>query len=192
MPSRASRSARALSAAFASTAIAALSHDAGGGEAPGALVLMLALALSSVVCIALSGRSLSLWRLALSVGLSQAAFHLLFSVFGGRALRAPAGTHSHQALPMPDHMTGVAHSDGTMWLAHAAAAVLTVVALRHGERVLIGLLATILLRTLRRLPSRVVAPVAPAALPLHPAPHPFALRFRAIGGWRHRGPPLSV
>lgn len=60
--------------------VAALSHVAGGGSTPGLLGVVLALVFAGVACVALAGKTLSWVRLAVSVALSQVAFHFLFSL----------------------------------------------------------------------------------------------------------------
>ena len=71
---------RGVAAAVAATFIAAFSHVDAGGPPPDGTIILLSLALSGLVCTALAGRSLSLWRLSAAVVLSQALFHGLFSL----------------------------------------------------------------------------------------------------------------
>ena len=154
MATRWARVARGWIIAVFSTFVAALSHTLGGGSAPGLLAVVLSLAFAGILCIGLAGRTLSLWRLGLSVALSQLIFHGLFSLgTPGGALATQsagpyaggAGAHQHQvvtglvsstdavtAVGAPVH--GMFAHDAGMWIAHATAALLTIVALRHGER----------------------------------------------------------
>ena len=134
MATRWARFARGWLAASFATLIAAASHAAAGGIAPNLVSVALALAFSGVACIALTGRSLSLVRTSLAVGGSQLAFHLLFSSLGGAtgAAGVAGGAHDHAASSLALISTTPAHhTDGWMWLAHLAAAVLTVVVLRE-------------------------------------------------------------
>lgn len=142
MTTRWARFARGWVVAGFSTFVAALSHTLGGGHAPGWLGVVLSLAFAGVVCVGLSGRAVSGVRVGVSVVLSQLIFHGLFSVGapGGALGSAPvAGSHGHQAtsvLPAAAETTSFAAGHGTsMWTFHAAAAIVTVVALRHGEAV---------------------------------------------------------
>lgn len=82
MTTRGQRVLHGTVAALFSTFVAAFSHAIAGGGAPGALALSLALAFSVVLCTLLSHPRTSVLRLGLSVTLSQAVFHTLFSVFG--------------------------------------------------------------------------------------------------------------
>ncbi|MGA1813218.1 hypothetical protein VH571_12635 [Frondihabitans sp. 4ASC-45] len=149
--SRGLRVARGLIVATLSVAIAAFSHVAGGGMVPGLLGTVLALVFACLVCIALSARALAVVPLAVSVGVSQIVFHLLFSL--GTSLPASAGDgHSVGMLGMvmsggstvrlPDVAGSASHgmegmSDTRMWLGHAVAALLTIALLLHGERALV-------------------------------------------------------
>lgn len=193
--------ARGAAAAVAATATAAASHTLAGAEAPSPAILALAVAFSTLVCVVLSGRRLSLRRLAGSVLLSQLAYHALFLVTGGGgdvsvAGTSPSGAHFHAATTVELVAGGgghPAHSLG-MWAAHLVAAVLTVAALRHGERVF-WTLGSELVRAVVRIVVRASALLAPstpsvavvgAAEPR--APHPLDAVLSVL---RHRGPPLS-
>jgi hypothetical protein len=139
---RAERFARGWLTAGASTLVAAFSHVAGGGMQPGVLGVVLALAVAVPVSIALAGVHLSTVRLAVAVALSQVAFHLLFSLGaeGGGGASATGGHHSALVIStaadgsVSGAVAGAMVMGGpTMWLAHALAAVVTIVALRRGE-----------------------------------------------------------
>ena len=176
MTTRWARFARGWLAALFSTTVAAASHTLAGGSSPSAVSLVIALAFAGVACIALTGATLSLARLTASVALSQLAFHVLFSTIGtSSGATAPAGgvAHDHSAtLALAGDGGAVAHhTDGWMWLGHAAAAVLTIVALRYGEGAF-WRLAAIALLFVRTLFVRV------PAVPLLPRP---ARRARVVG-----------
>ncbi|WP_368497969.1 hypothetical protein [Herbiconiux sp. A18JL235] len=147
MNARSIRVVRGLSAASVAVFMAALSHVAAGGGAPAVLGLVIAGAFSAVVCVLFTLRRPSLPLLAVSVALSQFAFHLLFGVGdrGGSGLSVASHEHGGHvsATLVPDASASAVHQHdgGSMWLAHAVAAVLTVVALRRGETVLRRLLA---------------------------------------------------
>ncbi|MEF2978740.1 hypothetical protein [Subtercola sp. YIM 133946] len=120
MSSRAARTLRGLGAAGVAVFVAAFSHVAGGGSAPGSVGLLLALAFSAVVCVLLAGKTLSLLRLSIGVGLSQLALHLLFSVgtpVGGIGARATGmagmtGTANTTSMPGMGSMGSMGHGSG--------------------------------------------------------------------------------
>lgn len=194
MTTRWARVARGFVAAVISLFVAAVSHILPGGNVPGALALLACLILSTLVCIALSGKRLSLFRLGTAVVASQFLFHSLFS------LSAPS-TAAGSASPIhPGHVheqfivlgtSGAASIDAGMWLAHAGAAVVTIVALRYGE------LAFWSLFTVARLwigalfgamttPRPVEVPVVAAPRERSALPHE---RILPLSPLRHRGPP---
>ena len=167
--------------------MAAFSHTLGGDAAPSWFGVVASFVLSLAVCTALSGRTLSWWRLAASVAASQVLFHALFSGPG-----APMGSSGHahdvSALPMP---AMDAHDD-RMILAHAIAGVITLLALRFGERAFWSTAECarlVLARVLRvTLPvaveaGRAILSIARAAV----APR----RIHVPSTHRHRGPPLQ-
>ncbi|WP_152345982.1 hypothetical protein [Brevibacterium sp. CFH 10365] len=132
------RALRGSLAAAAATFVALTSHILGGGALPTAMGVIVPLALSSLVCVLLAGRRLSLPRLTISVGVSQALFHLLFSLFTPTGSAAAGGLTgllgSHSAHSTASHSVGYgaagAHAmhsapnvhpspDGTMAAGHA-------------------------------------------------------------------------
>jgi hypothetical protein len=138
------------------------------------------------VCTALSGRALSWWRLAASVAVSQVLFHALFSGPGAPAVTSGHG-HDASALPMP---AMDAHDD-RMILAHVIAGIITLLALRFGERAFWSVTDSARLVVARVLlavapvaaaPARVILPAVRTAL----APRPI----HVPSTHRHRGPPL--
>ena len=139
MGTRWARFARGWLTALFSTLIAALSHTLAGGTA-GTLAIVASLAFSGMLCVGLAGKRPSAMRLAVSVAGSQLLFHQLFSYLGNPAWDATSG-HAHGAVA-PFAAESTAHvwhpaspSDATwMFLAHLAAAALTFLMLRHGER----------------------------------------------------------
>ena len=185
MDSRWARVARGGAAASFATVVAALSHALSGGEAPSLFGVGVSLVISAMVCTMLTGRTLSLWRLAVSVGLSQVLFHALFSGLG-----TPA--------PVAHHMTGMdavaphLHADPTMWSAHAVAGLLTIVAFRFGEQAFWGVAATARLLFARLLP--VAIPVLAAQRPVVTVQRRFVPRDLSLllSPMRHRGPPVGL
>lgn len=221
MSTRWARVSRGLLAAGFATMVAALFHSASGGNAPSALALSLSLAFSGIFCVALAGKRLSLWRLTASVAVSQLLFHALFSlgqgggavlsgglsggaVHGAHALHAglgsvvaggAAGTASVGISPSVHGTVGMLGDTPAMWAGHAAAALVTIVLLRHGEKTFWGVCQTALLY-LGQFFDRV--PTAPA--PLVRLAHPGSgtdvpsMRDRAVqsGTLGLRGPPNAL
>ncbi|WP_364309185.1 hypothetical protein [Paenarthrobacter nitroguajacolicus] len=190
---------RGVAAASASTSIAAFSHVMAGGPTPDAAIVLFSLALSLLVCTALAGHALSLWRLCTAVVVSQGVYHSLFSLgssSSGVEAVAPASGHAtHSASPVLDHAitNGVMdHSVPTMWLGHIVAAALTIALLPHGEVTLMRLLRVFGLKLVPFLRFFQPLAIAPAA-PLSPANWPVR-PLRNLGApllvMRHRGPPL--
>ncbi|WP_369371336.1 hypothetical protein AB1046_21580 [Promicromonospora sp. Populi] len=201
------RALRGVLAASSATLVALLSHVAGGGEMPGALGIVVPLALSLPVCMAWSAQHLSLPRLSASVVVSQVFFHVLFVLGTPRGpATASSGLHAAHAgmtrsttsAQLPGQQSGqmaeMVHADVTMWVWHAVAAVATVVVLYRGELMLLRLRALAdrtaawLLRGLRFADevAAVVLPALPGVVaatfrPLHPGPQLTPLR--------RRGPP---
>jgi hypothetical protein len=135
MATRWGRFTRGWLAALFSTLVAAGSHTLAGGSGPSGIALALALAFAGITCIALTGKRLSLPRLAAAVALSQFAFHAAFSTIGSPIAGMAGGAHDHGAIAASTAAaaSSMTHVDAWMWLGHAAAAVLTIFALRHGE-----------------------------------------------------------
>lgn len=170
---------------------------------PSPSILALATAFATVVCVMLAGRRLSGSRLAASVLLSQVAYHALFLVGGGGGDVSVVGdphAHLHGGETMQLVAGGMgaaghaAHSPA-MYVAHLLAAVLTIAALRHGERILWTLGAQwsrVVLRIVARA-SALLAPTSPCIAVLGAtepcAPHPLDA---ALTARRHRGPPLRA
>lgn len=201
LSARTERVARGWIVGLVSTTVAAVSHTLAGGYRPGALSFGLALVFAGLLGTAVIGRRPSLPRLAVAVGASQLAFHLLFSVLGaGSAAESTASggwsgggmsgmaAMDHPAVTMAtaaghDHL-----ADPGMWIAHAIAALLTVLFLRHAELAVWGMLT----RALARLAVFVV-PVLSARGPAGAAEplvaRPLASRLLVASASR-RGPPL--
>lgn len=204
MSTRGARTTRGLIAAAVATLLAGLSHTIGGGVVPVGVGALLAFAFAALVCIALAGRRLALWRLSLSVVLSQLAFHGLFAVTGGSSV-APAsvaesaGSHHdatamimHRLSPM-DAAMGAGHDGGGMTVAHLGAALLTIIALQRGE---------LAVRAILQAAVRVITALI-GAVPRFTPPTLARLRARAVvtlprdlevvlSSMRHRGPPRAA
>ena len=139
MASRWARFVRGWLTASVAVFVAALSHLAAGGNAPGPLSLVLALAFAGIASVLLAGKSLSLLRLSLSVGISQLLLHGLFGLGGGSSVTMTSTSH-HGAVSLidaaasPVHAPGAMSGGGWMWVAHALAAIVTIAALHRGEK----------------------------------------------------------
>lgn len=160
---------------------------------PGMLGVGVPWLLSFMVCTLLAGIRLSAIRLAISVLASQALFHALF-VLGAITPRGGIAPHVHGPLVLPAGSGAIVPEDPGMWFAHGIAAVITVVALHRGER---------LVQVLRSVASAVACwltrPVAGApALPAAPARPRWAVCTAPrrteprLSILHRRGPPLLV
>jgi len=203
MTTRWARFARGWIVAGFSTFVAALSHTLAGGAVPGLLAVVVSLAFAGIVSIALSGRTLSTWRLALAVLVSQVIFHGLFS-FGGAGGQlavadAPAG-HAHaagQAVTLMPGEAGTMSAAGhglLMPILHVLAAVVTVLALRFGERAFWSLFTTlkVALGVLVRVIALTPVPGIPKAIVAVSAWLPPRDQLVLLSPMRHRGPPVRL
>ncbi|MUN62056.1 hypothetical protein GMA12_02660 [Kocuria sediminis] len=191
MSSRARRLARGWAGAGLATSAAAASHTVAGGPPPPALLVLLSLALSAPLCMALAGRALSRSALALSVLLSQSLFHALFAASGTVSAVTDAAHHGAagpalvlQAGSPPEHGGSV------MLTAHVLAALAGYALMRHGEVAVLVLLEALRLRV-RRLWRSLSAPVV-AGRPRAVRPgRPHALTDQSLlrPVRSHRGPP---
>nr|WP_223169232.1 hypothetical protein [Microbacterium sp. MF43] len=152
--------------------MAATSHTLAGGGAPAPLLVAVMATLAWPFATALIGRRLSVSRIGAAVVVGQLLFHAAFAVTAG-ADPASATGHLHHAALAGTAGTGLAVPAAPMLVAHALAALVTVLGLYGGERMLRALgrgirsilrrpaLATPLLRT--RLPRTATGVVAVAA-----------------------------
>lgn len=180
------------------TGFAAASHVAAGGHLPPMMLVVLSLALSGPVCMALAGRVLSRSMLLAGVLASQAVFHLLFAVAGSVTTVVDATHHATAVSPPtgPDLvLQAQAHlvrGDTGMLICHVVAAAVTYGFLRHGEVAVIGLLEALEL-CVHRLWRVLSAPaVAHRPRPL-PQGRPHALTDQSLlrPVRSHRGPPAA-
>jgi len=200
MTTRWARFARGWIVAVVSTFVAALSHTVGGGAVPGLLAVVVSLAFAGIVSIALSGRTLSTWRLTAAVLVSQLIFHGLFSLgsAGGTLVTTDAasahanhaGSIAVSALPAGT-MSGTDHGL-MMTLAHVLAAVVTVIALRFGERAFWGLFSTAAVALTALVKVIVLTPIPniPRSIPALSTFLPPRDLLVLLSPMRHRGPPV--
>lgn len=185
MDSRWARVARGVTAAGIATFVAAFSHWISAGVAPSWFGVGVSLVISVMVCTMLTGRTLSVWRLTISIGLSQFLFHALFSGLGTPVV----AQHDMGAM---DATTAHVHAAPTMWLAHAIAALVTVVAFRFGEQAFWGVTGTARLLLARLLP--VIIPALDVPRPVVAVDRRYIPRDLALllSSMRHRGPPVEL
>lgn len=188
-------------AAGLATFVALLSHVAGGGAMPGWAGLVVPGVLSLLVCTALAGRILKLWRLSVAVATSQVLFHSLFVLGMTTPATGGSSAHSHhgEAIALPAMTESGALStalaaDASMWGFHAVAAIVTVAALHRGERTVRRLrdLATQTMAWVRRALTRPLALpglIAPTRVVLARTVAVDAVDARYRYALRRRGPP---
>lgn len=196
---------RGAAIAVLATLVASLAHTVGGGAPPGVLAIVLSLAFSVPLAMALSGERMPLLRASASALAAQAALHLLYAL-GTPSAGAAASVASHAshgaAAParldpaglslVVDHGHAVA-----MPVAHVVAAALTVamiaalgrataaVAVAFGTAVRgLRLLAAVLAGAPVTTDVRHVVPSARR----HGPPEPVLVLLSTL---RHRGPPAS-
>jgi len=192
---------RALVVVTAAIVFASLAHTVGGGAPPGAVTIALALAFSAPFAVVVVGTRQSTPRAAFAAVAAQLALHALYSLTprAGSIAVAPATPtgqpHLHGAdaamlfsagAPVHDEHFGPA-----MLVAHAVAALLTIVAVALADRMLDavrfasrGIRIAIFVLTAPLVPP-LTAHVAPAA-PREVGPDATSLLCTAL---RYRGPP---
>ena len=194
-PSRRIPLIRGFVGASVATFVALASHVWVGGAMPGMLGIAVPWMLSLTLSTLLAGRRLSLMRLSAAVTASQLLFHALF-VLGEFTPTGGFRPHVHGAGALV--LTGEATlvpQDAGMWLAHGAAAVVTIALLHRGERVLHALLAvaSAIAAWLRRavLVAGIARPSTPPRLRWAVLTAP-TLRDPGLGALRLRGPPQRL
>lgn len=201
--SRAARTARGAFGALSATLIAAASHAVAGGAISAWAVAATAI-LALPVCVLLAGRTRSLWRLTLAVGLSQGLYHWSFSGIGAATGASGDGT------PLPLHAqhlaalgAGWAPSLGAagmadagsalnaiMWAAHGVAALLTIMLLSRGEHAVLALRELCALAlSLVALPGRLAIIVRPRIRGVRTVSRQVLPRALSLSAISHRGPP---
>lgn len=203
MGSRAARVGRGMLASGVAIFVAALFHVAGGGSAPSPISLALSMAFATLASIALTAKRLSAWRLVSAVVVSQLLFHVLFSIgaspvrFSSPGGMMPMGAGAHLTIvsgSMPGSaMASPSDLSPAMWLSHATAVLVTVLALRFGEQAFWGLFETTRVHVSRFADRLMVVPVAVPAV-VAPVAEAEPARIRDLGlplaRLRHRGPPV--
>ncbi len=191
MTSRQLRLLRAASASSVATLLAAVSHTLAGGPAPHPLLILAVTALLVPPAALLIGARASRSRVALTVLVSQAAFHLVFQLLGaptgGEIL---LGGHQHHLdLGTLEPVLGAAAPDALMLGGHAIAAVLTTLLLLRGEavvRTVAGWMLALLRTAVAPVPSVHDRPAVPRTALRAPADPLFTACVT------RRGPPLTA
>jgi len=177
---------RAASASSVATLLAALSHTFAGGAAPHPLLLLAVAVLLLPLAALLIGSRASKTRVALTVLVSQAAFHVVFQLLG-----APTGGHlelgHHHGLLSLGTVSAAALPDVAMIAGHVFAAVVTTALLWHGESLVRGIAGWMLALLLRAASSAPAEHRRPAALVSHRHPLVDAAHRAAVS---RRGPPI--
>lgn len=188
LDSRRVRVVRAGGASAVATLSAATAHTLGGGTPPAAWLVLTVALLAWPVALVIVGSRPSALRTGLAVAAAQALLHGAFALVGDTAPSAGALTgHHHDLLALGPVAGSAMTPDGSMLAGHVAAAILTAVAVCHGERMLRAVARGIrsLLRptVLPLLPLAPVAPAVAAALPERLRPR------RLLADLSRRGPP---
>lgn len=175
------------------TWVASLAHTLGGGSPPGPLALMVALAFSVPLAMALTGDRARLVRTAASAIAAQAALHLTYAMGGAAPLASATHVgHDHPGVQLPTSpVVAVDHGNAWMPVAHLVAAAVTLAALVLGDRVLdaFGQAARVFVRRLTAIPAPVAAP--PLRVPIT-TPRPRFVAVLLAPGLGSRGPPVEA
>lgn len=190
MTSRQLRLLRAASASAVATILAATSHTIAGGAAPHPLLVLAVMSLVVPIAALIIGERASRFRVAATVLVSQAAFHVVFQLLG-----TPTGTtvlsgHQHHLdLSSLGPVVAATAPDLLMVIGHLVAAAITTASVWHGES-MVRAVAGWVQAQLRR------AVAASPASHRHPSPPAFSLPLlvdRALStSLSRRGPPAIV
>jgi hypothetical protein len=193
---RGSRAARGKAIAVFATFVASLAHTVGGGAPPGPVAVVVALAFSAPLAMALTGARARLVRTAVSALVAQAALHLCYAMGSAAPVAdGSSATHDghHQAGPYlaASPVTTVDHGNAWMPVAHLVAAAITLATLILADRVVdtAGLAIRVLVRRLTVIPTPVVAPSLHVPVD---ATRPRLLAVLHASGLGSRGPPVEA
>lgn len=205
MSARAQRLTRGWIVGLVATTVAAVSHSLAGGHEPGLLSFGTALVFAGTLGTFVIGRRPSLPRLSVAVGVSQLAFHLLFSLLGNGGGAPAAGTRGMAGMtgmgmddsPVTAPLATGAHdhfADPGMWMAHAVAAALTVLFLRRAELAVWTMLSRLGRLVVTRLTAPPTSTPLPSSglrrLPARPAIERAPVERILVASASRRGPPL--
>ncbi|WP_091232293.1 hypothetical protein [Microbacterium sp. 3J1] len=165
MTSRQLRLLRAAAASTVATLLAAASHTVAGGAAPHPLLVLAVASLLVPVAAVLIGVRASRRRVALTVLVSQAAFHVVFQMLGSpTGIRAVDTHHHHVDLAAFGPVTQSAAPGALMVAAHIAAAIVTTMLLWHGESMVRAIADWVRARLLRVSATHLPDHARPASL----------------------------
>lgn len=197
---------RAATAAVVSTALALGFHLAAGAPLPAAQGVVVPLIAAGAISLQFAGRAMSRARLALTVMLSQGAFHVTFGLgsatmpavtSGGPHAVHSAATHSAshgigaESIVTQAGHAGHAGSGTIMIVSHLAAAAATYVVLRRAD-VLLAWAARLVAAILSRLACH-VAPHIGVAFRAQAKPSPLSSKASIAATPKGvRGPPLVL
>lgn len=195
------RTVRAVLASSVATLVALVSHLAAGGPVPPLLLVAAVCVLAWLPAVLLIGRRSSPIRQAVVIALSEGLLHVTFTLGAaapppGAVLGADAVTVSMPGMGTPtvaEAMPPMSTSPA-MWLAHAVAAALTMIAWSRGEAAFWTIVRLAHRLALAVLPALLPAPFAapPASTCSRPEGSPsFHLR-RVLSAHARRGPPPLV
>lgn len=201
--SRSTRALRGTAAAFFATFVSLASHVLAGGAVPDILNIALPLSLSILICMLLSGKRFTLWRLSSMIGFSQVLFHLLFSLGAGHSSISATelALHSHHAMSVTVDVAssvsvgGMDHGDNTMLLAHFIAGLATVLVLHRSEQLFIvasDIMDLFTWKLLWQLVRFVYQPVLPQAVPAESREIPACVVAVHATSVVRRGPPAQI
>ena len=135
--SRHVRAVRAGGAASIATLTAAAAHTLGGGTPPAPWLVVAVTLLAWPVALLIVGARPSALRTATAVAAAQALLHSAFALVGDAAPRSAALAGHHHGTALLGPVTGTSMPlDAAMLTGHVIAAILTAVAVCHGERML--------------------------------------------------------
>ncbi|GAA3076406.1 MULTISPECIES: hypothetical protein [Actinomycetes] len=198
---------RGMLAAAVAIGSATAAHLTAGHHGPHPVILLLAIAVSVPVCVALARVPLSRWRLAAAVLVSQGVLHVLFALFpyshASASLSVGQSSHpghhrhhvDHLVLAEPSASAVSAHGvvpDAAMSVAHLSAGVLTYALLRRGEVLLQALVSLFGIRPVLMFVFRPLVLTGPRTMnwaASWPA-RQFSALWPGQGPWTLRGPPV--
>lgn len=185
------RALRGVAASAITVLLAATAHTLAGGGAPSPLLVFVAVTLAAPPAVLLVGRRPSVLRTTAAVLVAQVVFHTAFALFGGSSgvmFTTGVGAHAHMAHMV---MTGApTMSHDSMSAAHVIAALLTIIVLHRGERMLRALGRGIQ----RLIPLRVARAPRPLSVRAVRATFvsPTARAVILVSAIGRRGPPVLV
>jgi hypothetical protein len=171
----------------------------GGGQTPPVLALVACAAATTWVAVLIGRQRASLPLLVVAVAAGQLILHTAFSITTSDAVLVGSMQAGHAHVGQGGVLLASAgHAGGVMWLAHALAGIVTVIAIRRGEQALRGL-GRVARTAIVGLTRRLAGAAIPAARPARPVPAPrwvatslFSISAGLGSALVRRGPPALV